>query len=216
MPAKILIVEDSATQALKTKCILGEYDFHHVRIAQSGPEALGMVEEQPPDVILLDIIMPGMDGYELLERLRENDKYATIQIIMLTVKDNIESVTKSLDIGADDYLHKGCDPKELVARVRASLRVKRLYEKLIKAERLAAIGQLAVTMNHTINNILTGIIGTCQLMDISPDVPDNIKKKFELIRQQGMRIRDTVRKISELKDTPVKQYLDDIQMIDIG
>ena len=215
MPANILIVEDSATQALKTQCILEKHDFH-VRIAESGQEALDMVKEQLPDIILLDIIMPEMDGYELLKRLRENDEYATIQIIMLTVKDNIESVTKALDAGADDYIHKGCDQEELIARMHASLRVKRLYEKLIKAERLAAIGQLAVTISHTINNILTGILGTCQLMDMSPDVPDKIKKRFQLIRQEGMRIRDTVRKISDLKDTPVKQYLDGIQMIDIG
>jgi len=215
MSANILVVEDSITQAVVIRHILEAHEFH-VRIAQNGQDALVMVEKQPPDVILLDIVMPGMNGYELLERLRENDAYATIQIIMLTAKDNIESITKALDSGADDYIRKGCDPEEIVARVSASLRVKRLYEKLIKAERLAAIGQLAVTMNHTINNILTGIIGTCQLMDLTSDVPDKIKKRFQLIRQQGMRIVDTVRKITELKDTPVKQYLDDIQMIDIG
>jgi len=215
MPANILIVEDSATQALKTQCILEKNGFC-VRIARNGQEALDMVEEQPPDIILLDIIMPGMDGYELLKCLRENDEYATIQIIMLTIKENIESVTRALDSGADDYIHKGCDPKEIIARVRASLRVKRLYDKLIKAERLSAIGQLAVTMNHTINNILTGIVGTCQIMDMSSDVPDNIKRKFGIIHQQSMRIRDTVHKISELKDTPVKQYLGNVQMIDIG
>lgn len=214
MSANILIVEDSPIQALKTKYILERHEFQ-VRIAQSGQEALDMLDEQPPDVILLDIIMPGMDGYELLKRLRENEEYSIIQIIMLTVKESIESVTKALDSGADDYIHKECDPKELVARIRASLRVKRLYEKLIKAERLAAIGQLAVTINHTINNILTGIIGTCQLMDMASDVPEEIKKKFQLIRQQGMRISNTVRKISELEDTPVKQYLGDIQMLDI-
>ena len=214
MSANILIVEDSPIQALKTKYILERHEFQ-VRIAQSGQEALDMLDEQPPDVILLDIMMPGMDGYELLKRLRENEEYSIIQIIMLTVKESIESVTKALDSGADDYIHKECDPKELVARIRASLRVKRLYEKLIKAERLAAIGQLAVTINHTINNILTGIIGTCQLMDMASDVPEEIKKKFQLIRQQGMRISNTVRKISELEDTPVKQYLGDIQMLDI-
>lgn len=95
------------------------YEGFAVRIATTGPQALESITAQPPDLIILDIMLPGLDGMSIAQRIRQAHDTA---IIMLTAKDDVEDRVAGLDIGADDYVTKPFAFKELMARVRAVLR----------------------------------------------------------------------------------------------
>lgn len=118
MSIKVLIVDDMKTvrQMIKTNLkIAGGYEIHE---AVNGQEALDVAREVKPDVMLLDIMMPVMDGLEACERLREDPAISAIYVIMLTAKAKVEDRVEGLDIGADDYIAKPFDPDELMARIR--------------------------------------------------------------------------------------------------
>ena len=100
--------------------------------AESGFEVLEMIEDVIPDIFVCDIMMPGMDGFELCRRLLENESTASIPIIMLTAQDTLKDKIKGLNTGAVDYVTKPFKPDELKARVRAQLRVKALQDELRK------------------------------------------------------------------------------------
>ncbi|OLE34890.1 MAG: DNA-binding response regulator [Ktedonobacter sp. 13_1_20CM_3_54_15] len=96
------------------------YEGYSVAIAASGSEALNRSLERPPDLVVLDIMMPGLDGLEVAQRLREAGD--NVPILMLTARDTVADRVKGLETGADDYLVKPFAPEELVARVKALLR----------------------------------------------------------------------------------------------
>jgi len=116
---KILVVDDSKVNVK----MLDEYlrDGYEVVKAYSGEEALRKVKDNPPDLILLDIMMPGIDGYEVCERLKADPRTSFIPIVMVTSLEKEEERIKGLELGAEDYIVKPFSPGELRARVRRVL-----------------------------------------------------------------------------------------------
>lgn len=121
MRAKILIVDDDPDLTNLVKAILEAEDYR-VYAAESGEEALGEVPKLRPDLIILDIILPGMDGYDTCKILKTDDHTSIIPVIILSIKCSVEDRIIGLNIGADDYITKPFDPGELAARVEAVLR----------------------------------------------------------------------------------------------
>ncbi len=119
--SKILIVDDEIDTLLPLKRSL-EVENYLVVGANNGREALMKVKNEVPDLILLDLMMPEMDGYEVCARLKNNDMTKNIPIIMLTAKDAVRDKVKGLDIGADDYVTKPFNLNELKARIKSALR----------------------------------------------------------------------------------------------
>ncbi len=115
---RILIVEDEPNIASFARMYLEAAGFH-VAVASRGDEGLQMAEADSPHLVILDLMLPGMDGYEITKRLRRNGH---TPIIMLTARDDAVDKVVGLEIGADDYITKPFNPRELVARVRAVLR----------------------------------------------------------------------------------------------
>lgn len=96
-------------------------DLYEVHEAANGKEALGMVFAESPDIIVLDIMMPGMDGYSVCQELKEHDSTKKIPIIILSAKTSIEDKLKAMELGIDDYIVKPFDPRELKARIKMRL-----------------------------------------------------------------------------------------------
>jgi two-component system response regulator MprA len=116
--ARILVVDDDVRLAASLRRAL-IYEGHAVDIAADGPRALAIARDQPPDLVVLDVMLPGMDGVEVCRRLRDG---SDLPILMLTARDAISDRVAGLDAGADDYLVKPFAYDELLARVRALLR----------------------------------------------------------------------------------------------
>jgi len=119
MKAHILVVDDDPRITDLLRRILA-YEGYSVAIAASGSEALDRSLERPPDLVVLDIMLPGLDGLEVAQRLRTAGD--NVPILMLTARDTVTDRVKGLETGADDYLVKPFAPEELVARVKALLR----------------------------------------------------------------------------------------------
>lgn len=118
MPARVLIIEDE--ERIRSFLQRGlNYEGYRVDVADDGQKGLDLARENPPDLVLLDIMLPGMDGIEVCKRLRAG---SDVPVLMLTAKETIEDRVAGLDAGADDYLVKPFAFDELMARVRALLR----------------------------------------------------------------------------------------------
>lgn len=126
---KILIVDDNRENIILLRDIL-EVEDYDVIDATSGQRALDIVPDESPDLILLDVNMPHMNGFEVCQRLKSDEASSHIPIIMLTALTDVESRVKGLDVGADDYLSKPYSPRELLARVERSLRSKAASDDL--------------------------------------------------------------------------------------
>ncbi|RME43622.1 MAG: DNA-binding response regulator [Chloroflexi bacterium] len=122
--ATILVVEDDLDAAATIARILRR-DDHEVTVVHTAAQALAEIDRQKPDLITLDIMMPHMDGIELCRRLRARPDTAEIPILMVTAKGTVPDLVDGLDAGADDYIAKPFDIRELSARVRALLRPRR-------------------------------------------------------------------------------------------
>ena len=132
--AKVLIIDDSRLIAHVAKTILTKRG-HEVMLAHDGQAGMEAAESARPDIILLDLIMPGMDGYEVCQELKADDSTKEIPIIMLTSKAEPADKVRGLEMGALDYVTKPFDEGELVARVNTQLRLKELYEALQEKNR---------------------------------------------------------------------------------
>jgi len=137
MPNKILIVDDEPFNLDLLEQELQEQGYEIER-ANDGAEALEKVETFKPDVILLDYMMPRMNGIEAVERLRKNEKHGAIPVILLTAKGSQEDKARGLDAGADDYVVKPFEPVELLARVRSMMRIKQMHDSLEEWNRTLA------------------------------------------------------------------------------
>lgn len=127
MPASILIADDDGVSRKLLQRLL-EQDGHDVRAAADGREALDLFRAEPSDVVLLDIVMPELDGISVLEQLKATPGAVDVPVIMISAVDETDSVVRCIEIGADDYLPKPFNPVILRARINAGLAKKRLHD----------------------------------------------------------------------------------------
>ncbi len=137
MPNKILIVDDEPFNLDLLEQELMEYDYVLER-ATDGVDALAKADDFGPDIILLDYMMPKMNGLEVVRALRQSERHKSVPVILLTAKATQEDKVAGLDAGADDYVTKPFDSFELLARVRAMLRIKELHDRLEEWNRTLA------------------------------------------------------------------------------
>jgi adenylate cyclase len=141
--AKILVVDDVALNVKLLADLLAAKGYRTCTAA-SGPEALARLEQERPDLVLLDVMMPGMSGYEVCAAIRANPAHAMLPVVLVTALDPAHERAKGLDAGADDFLSKPVSQAELLARVRSLLRIKSLYDEVLRRE-----GELA-DLNRTL------------------------------------------------------------------
>ncbi len=129
MAAKILVVDDVAMNVKLLADVLGAKGYATVT-ASSGAEALAKLEIEKPDMLLLDVMMPGMSGYEVCQAIRANPAHSMLPIVLVTALDPAQERAKGLEAGADDFLSKPVNQAELMARVKSLLRIKQLYDEV--------------------------------------------------------------------------------------
>ena len=150
----VLVVDDGETNRALVMAFLADLDCR-LRSAEDGPTALAAIEAEPPDLVLLDVQMPGMDGYEVCRRIKARPRGRLLPVVMLTALDHANDRVLALESGADDFMTKPVDRVELVARVRSALRLKAVYDNLDSAEQVifslaaAVEAKDAYTEKHT-------------------------------------------------------------------
>ena len=137
---RVLIVDDDPNINQLIKLYL-EKEGYETDTAMRGDDALNQFKKNPPHIVLLDLMLPGMDGWQVCREIR---KISTIPIIMLTAKDETFDKVLGLELGADDYMTKPFDPKELIARIKA---VMRRTQTAVEPERELAFPNLVINMS---------------------------------------------------------------------
>ena len=135
----ILVVDDNQQNLELLQAYLEDIDCRTVP-AQDGLEALEIVAKDPPDLILLDIMMPKMSGFEVCRRLKKDPKNADIPVIMVTALSEFGDIERGIDSGTDDFLSKPVNKLELITRVKTMLKLKHLTDKLERT--LAYLGEI--------------------------------------------------------------------------
>lgn len=151
----VLIVDDDAGARHTLEALLFQ-EGYELAFAASGWETLAFLESREPDAILLDVMMPGMDGLEVCRRIKDREEWRHIPVILITALDSKEDLVRGLDAGADEFLSKPVNGHELRARVRAMLRIKQQFDALARVMRLRE--DLSHMIVHDIRNPLTVIM----------------------------------------------------------
>ncbi|MCK5087363.1 MAG: response regulator [Melioribacteraceae bacterium] len=211
---KVLIVEDERdTLFILTKLL--EKNGYEVASAINGSEALDIIDDFSPKVIVADWTMPIMDGIELCNRLKENEKHKLIYYIILTARTSLKDRVKGLDVGADDFLLKPTENQELLARIRSGVRIFNLQNELKEIEHEKALIEMATTIGHKINNPLSSL--SVSLKSLEGDLDQIDKEKFvddfELINEALARISSLANDLSHLKNPETEDYTSETKML---
>ncbi len=162
IPRSSVLIVDDVTKNLQVVGTILRQAGHSVTAATSGAEALDAVREQPPDLVLLDLMMPVMDGLEVCRRLKADPSTSRIPVIFLTASNEMEHLVKGFEVGAVDYVTKPFNPPELLARVRTHLELKHARERLreMNDEKNEFMGIAA----HDLRSPLNGIKGYTEMI----------------------------------------------------
>ncbi|MCP4352590.1 MAG: hybrid sensor histidine kinase/response regulator [Desulfobacterales bacterium] len=225
---KILMVDDAPSVLAVLKDILGTR--YTVETASSGEEALIVLHNFRPDMVLLDVTMPGINGYEVCKIIRSDNSFGFIKIIMVSSGTKLKERLRGYEAGVDDYIGKPFDEEELLAKIRVFLRLKSVEdqlrdlnntlneqvrvrtEQLIDAEKMAAIGRYAAGIVHNLNNPLQVIMGYAQLLAMKH--PED--KKIMSLRKaaaQMKKIIGTILSTSHMQSKEEKVKIDLNQVI---
>ena len=176
----LLVVDDNEDNRYTLSLQLNAQGYHNIAIATNGNEALSVLHSKPFDLVLLDIMMPELNGYEVLERMRSSPELRNIPVIMISAIGELDSVVRCIELGAEDYLPKPFEPTLLRARVYASLERKRLHDQVVaQAAELASQAAELATWNKTLEQRVADQLGEIERMAklrrfLAPQVADLI------------------------------------------
>jgi len=216
---KVLIVEDDKNYAEILKRVIMKNGYE-INLAYDGKEGLELSTKWKPDVIIVDWMMPGMSGIELISKLREHPELRFSYIIMLTARVETEDKITGLEAGADDFITKPVDFGELIARIRVGFRTKKLQSEIAELQHESALLEMARTLGHEINNPLNIIYLALELINraFKEDNPDKEKiiENLNRIHQASERIKEIVNKLISLRKPAFKEYVNGKRMLDLG
>ncbi len=161
--SRILVVDDLPQNLELVEAHLGMLG-HTVATASNGVDALRMSKENAADLILLDVMMPGVDGYEVCRRLKADEATASIPVLILTALSAPDEIDRAMEAGADDLLQKPFSRPELLIRVRSLLRLKRLRDQLKIYRRMATVGEMVSGIAYEIRNPLAITSSAAQIL----------------------------------------------------
>ncbi|HTX19529.1 MAG TPA: response regulator [Bacteroidota bacterium] len=218
MSEKILVVDDDHYIRL----ILQKRFVSHgytVLLAEDGEKGLEVARAETPDLIVSDWMMPKMDGLEFCRHVKQDEKLRYTYFIILTARDTQDDKVEGIETGADDFVTKPFNDRELLTRVRAGLRINALQKELAHLQHQQAITELAMALGHEINNPLGIMMLVLQVLQkrADTDTMADIRKELRTVAENGNRIAEIVKKLSNLGDPQVKPYLknSETKMVDL-
>ncbi len=194
MTVKILIVDDEPINVKLIEEILEYEDDFQCKSVVNGMDALAILDEYAPDIIILDIMMPGMSGYDVCRKIKNDKKHTFAKVLMVSGKAMVEERLEGYEAGADDYITKPFVDDELLAKLK-------VFSKLKKTEEIDELKTVILQLfSHETQTPLNGILLGSQLILDTPSVSDKIAEYANLIKISGERLHDLVRKILLLSD----------------
>jgi DNA-binding response OmpR family regulator len=215
-PATILLIDDDLSYLELTTMML-TLEGHRVLTATDGRLGWQIIEKEKPMVVLLDWNLPEVSGINLLKLLQEKEQQFRPYVIMITARSQMQYKIEGMEAGADDYLVKPFDKKELLARLNVGLRTMQLQKTVAEQARQKAVIEMAVAVAHEIANPLATAFLLHQRLYKSAALQDNpnLREDLELIGKQLQRIELLVRKAQSIETVVSVPYAQNITMIDL-
>jgi DNA-binding response OmpR family regulator len=205
-PPKILVVDDQPVNVKLLQRKLERAEMESI-IAYRGSEAIDLARQHLPDVILLDVMMPEMDGFEVCQKLKEDEKTKDIPIIFITAKTSREGKLRGLGYGAADYITKPIDLDETLARINTQLRIQEnhrenleLSRRLGEIRQQAAVGHVIEGIAHNLNNLLGVVVGYLDLLRASYDNPERLERSSSQLESGIRRMTQIVRQLTTVAE----------------
>lgn len=224
----VLIVDDNAENVRLLGMVI-KNEGYLVGIARDGAQALEMVVQHRPDLVLLDVMMPGIDGFAVCKRLKEKAETRDTPVILLTARAESEDIVQGFEAGAVDYVTKPFNTAELLARVRTQLDLqqtrrkltrayddlKALQQKLLEAERVKTLAEAAGGAAHEINQPLQVIVGYLNLLEIELAGKGDEASDFvaEALRETES-ITQILKNMQEIKRYEASPYPGGVKIVD--
>lgn len=198
---RILVVDDQPANLRVVSSLLSRHGYE-VQTAPDGAEALAMLQARQPDLLLLDMLMPNMDGFALLAEIKQNPDLLRLPVVFLTVAQDRELLLRAFDAGAVDYVTKPFMPEELLARVNAHVGLKQTRDRL---ERIARERQELVNLvAHDLKNPLSSIWFASDMLIKNETKPERIPRYHKMIHESAEDALGYIRRYLETQDTSRK------------
>lgn len=212
MDQSILIVDDSQFDRDLLAKALARRGRFRILEANSGDQCLEILATQQVDLILMDILMPGTIGTQVLLKIRERFNAIELPIIMVTAKADPEDVVGCLQTGANDYISKPINFDVTISRILTHLKLAELSRKMSKFQEMAALDAMVTTYHHEINNPLTIALGSLnELSDPNSQSATRLRSALERIAD----IVKKIRKITDKKEAEFETYVGSTKMVKI-
>lgn len=195
---KVLIVDDSVSVVALIEKILKGTGYQIIK-AYNGEEALRKVSEEDPDLIILDVMMPKIDGLEVCRRLKSSEVTRLIPVVMLTSKDYVEDKITGLETGADDYITKPFNSKEFLVRIKGLVDRKIYQHKRAEDEKLEALEKMVEGVAHEVRNPIVAIGGFARRIRDRLPPGDTLKVYADHITHEVERLETMMNEIIKLK-----------------
>lgn len=216
---KILVIDDLPDNVFLLQDRLEKEGFE-VSKAYNGLMGIQKAEEVIPDLILLDVMLPDLSGFDVCKKLTTSEKTKLIPIILLTALTDVENIKAGLQSGAFDYIKKPFNRVELLARINSALRFSEMSKLLVEIEKIKTYAATVVTANHEIKQPLTLInLSTAAIRrevfkeDFSPDA---VVKRIEFIENAARDILTVLEKLGSIKKPVITPYVNDLNVIDLN
>ncbi|MBN2372270.1 response regulator [bacterium] len=212
---RIIVVDDNKDMVYLYRKILKDQGYQ-VGSAENGLDGIQLILKELPDLVLLDLSMPKMDGYQVCKRLKNIEETKTIPVIMVTCRGNTRDKIYGLELGADDYIKKPVNNEVLLARVKSLLKMKEMHERLTEARKLETLAQVAVSVNHEINNPLCSISANAEMLKTSiAGADERLIHKVDIILKEVDRIKQVVSKLTNATRVISTEYISGVKMLDL-
>lgn len=189
---KILVIDDNDIDRSLLSNFLKKHGLDVISAA-SGEAGLELVEKENCNIVLLDVVMDGLDGNEVLKLLRKKFTSIELPIIMITGNIDRNAILESLNLGANDYIAKPIDFEITLMRIRTQLHIVMLSQLMSRLKEVEAVTAMVTTYNHEINNPLAVVLGSMSTLKDKLD-----EKDYGRVERALWRIADTVKKIEDL------------------
>ena len=212
----ILLVDDSPVSSMVVSLILKKNsDYRTVRV-YDGTACIKKAKEVKPDLILLDIQMPGMNGIEVCKVLRKDEQTLNIPIIFVTANTDDETLKEAFEAGGTDYVRKPVNKIELLARIKSVLLHKRLEKKLLQEEKLSGVLEMAGAICHELNQPMQVVSGYSELLMMDME-KDNLAHTYaKTIKEQTDKMGSITRRLMSITKYETQDYIKGSKIIDIN
>jgi DNA-binding response OmpR family regulator len=214
--ATVLVIDDDLSYVELTSMML-KLEGYRVQTATDGASGWKLLEKEQPEVVLLDWNLPEVSGINLIKQIKEEHRRTTSPyVIMVTARKEVEYRIEGMEAGADDYLVKPFDRKELLARLHVGLRTVLLQREVANQARQKTVVEMAVSISHEIANPLATAMLLQQRIGRTAAVHDtpSMREDLELLGKQLQRIETLVRRAQSIENVTSVPYAENITMID--